>query len=84
MTPIDPAEEIQSLKAQLNALAQFALRVAAVLEMSNLVDGTVLEAELRKTKWPEPMNDEARSAMAELCDQLADARNRRQELEQKS
>jgi hypothetical protein len=82
MTQVDPATEIQSLKAQLNALTQVVLHTVAILEMNNLVHGPHLEAELRKKNFPEPLNDEARSAVNELCDQIESARNRRQELEQ--
>lgn len=81
MTQTDQTLEIQSLKAQLNALTQVVLHAVATLEMNNLLNGPHLEAELRKKHWPEPLNDEARSAMNELCSLLEGARNRRQELE---
>lgn len=82
MTHTDPATEIQSLKAQLNALTQVVLHTVAILEMNNLVHGPHLVAELRKKNFPEPLNDEARSAVNELCTLIECARNRRQELEQ--
>jgi len=82
MTQVDPATEIQSLKAQLNALTQVVLHTVAILEMNNLVHGPHLEAELQKKNWPEPLNDEARSAMNEFCALIEGARNRRQALEQ--
>lgn len=84
MTQVDPATEIQSLKAQLNALTQLVLHSVAVLEMNGLVDGNHLEASLRKLNWPEPINDEARSAIGEMCGFLAGARSQRQELERQS
>lgn len=82
MTQVDQATEIQSLKAQLNALTQVVLHAVAVLEMNNLVHGPHLEAELRKKNFPEPLNDEARFVMNEFCSLLEAARNRRQALEQ--
>jgi hypothetical protein len=83
MTQIDPALEIQSLQAQLNALTQVVLHTVAILEMGGLVHGPHLEAELRKKHFPEPLNEEARSAVNELCSLMESARNRRQELEQR-
>ena len=78
MTQIDPTSEIQSLKAQLNALTQVVLHAVAILEMNHLVHGPHLETELRKKNWPEPINDEARFAMNQFCSLLEGARNRRQ------
>lgn len=78
MTQPIHAAELQSLQAQLNALSQFALRAVAVLEMNGLVHGPTLEAALRAVVWPEPINGEAQSVTAHLCDQLAQARNSRQ------
>ena len=77
MTPNEQVIEIQSLKAQVNALTQLLLHSVAVLEMNGLVDGAHLQSRLCKLNWPEPINDEARSAMNELCSLLADARGQR-------
>ena len=82
MTQTDQELEIRSLKAQLNALTQVVLHAVATLEMNHLIHGPHLETELRKKHWPEPLNDEARSALNELCSLLEGARNRRQALEQ--
>ena len=78
MTQSTQLVELQSLQAQLNALTQITLRAVAALEMTHLIDGQVLEGELREVRWPEPLNREARFVMAELCDLLQAARNSRQ------
>lgn len=78
MTSFDQAAEIQSLKAQVNALTQLALHAVAVLEMNELVDGLRLQAALLQLNWPEPINQEAHHAMSQYCDLLAAARYQRQ------
>lgn len=74
--------ELQSLRAQINALAQVTLRAVAVLEMNGLVHGPTLEGALREIVWPEPINEDARCVTAELCQLLSAAREQRQAVSQ--
>lgn len=74
--------EIESLRAQVNAVAQVALHACAILERSGLVDGQQLTSELLGLRWPEPMHAQTHLVMDELCALLGDARSRRQHWEQ--
>ncbi|WP_222932555.1 hypothetical protein [Pseudomonas sp. WS 5079] len=72
-------DRIDALEAQVNALAQGWLRLAAVLEIEGFVTGDGLEQALRQIRWPgQPIEVEATKTLAWLCDQLAEARMSRQ------
>ncbi|TBU75219.1 hypothetical protein DNK10_11230 [Pseudomonas daroniae] len=67
-------DQIQRLEAQVNALAQLALRLAAVAE----IESGFQPEQLRDLRWPgAPFEAEALRTMDWLCDQLAVARERR-------
>lgn len=68
-------DRIEKLEAQVNALAQGWLRLAAVLEVEGLVAPGKLDQVLRPVRWPgQPFEAEARKTLAWLCEQLVDAR----------
>ena len=71
---------IQKLEAQVNAMAQAWLYLAANIEMKTGIDMEGMEAALRKKVWPRhpEINDEARTALNWLCNELASARAVRQ------
>ena len=72
-------DRIEALEAQVNALAQGWLRLAAVLEVEGLVKADCLERALKPIRWPgQPIEAEATKTLAWLCDQLAQARAVRQ------
>ncbi len=74
------SDRLEKLEAQVNALTQVSLRLAAILEMQGLVDPDHLDRELRGIRWDEMErsgNLEARRTVHWFADQLADARNTR-------
>lgn len=72
-------DRIEALEAQVNALAQGWLRLAAVLEVEGLVTAECLEKALRPIRWPgQSIEAEATKTLGWLCDQLAEARMARQ------
>lgn len=76
------AQQIESLTAQLNALVQVNLRLAAVQEMRGLVDPDSLRADLEQVSWQTDWNDEGQFAIQDFLNQLDEARSQRQKLEQ--
>lgn len=72
------AQQIQSLTAQLNALVQVNLRLAAVLEMRELVDPSALRADLEQVSWQTDWNEEGQFAIQDFLNQLDEARSQRQ------
>ncbi len=71
-------DRIETLEAQVNALAQGWLRLAAILEVEGLVAPGRIDQALRPIQWPgQPIEAEATKTLAWLCDQLADARDAR-------
>lgn len=67
---------IEMLEAQVNALAQGWLRLAAALEVRGLVDPEHLDQSLRSIRWPgQSIEPEAKRTLAWLCEQLAQARD---------
>ena len=77
------ANEVRSLKAQLNAVSQITLQAVAALEMHALVDSESFAKTARGTRWPGPLNAEARNAVDFLCRRLEDARQTRLDRESK-
>ncbi|WP_207848911.1 MULTISPECIES: hypothetical protein [unclassified Pseudomonas] len=74
-------DQIERLEAQVNALAQGWLRLAAILEVEGLVAPGRIDRALRPIQWPgQPIEAEATKTLAWLCDQLADARDARRTL----
>lgn len=72
-------DRIDALEAQVNALAQCWLRLAAALEVAGVVAPEPLERALRSVRWPNhPFEAEAMKTLGWLCDQLAEARSNRQ------
>lgn len=71
---------IQSLEAQVNAMAQAWLYLAANIEMQAGIGMEGMEAALRAKHWPgnPSLDDEGRAALHWLCDELATARAVRQ------
>jgi hypothetical protein len=68
-------DRIEKLEAQVNALAQALLRLAAVAE----VQGQFQPEQLRDLRWPgQPYEAEAVRTMGWLCDELSAAREARQ------
>jgi hypothetical protein len=67
---------IQSLEAQVNAMAQAWLYLAANIEMQAGIDMQGMEAALRAKHWPgnPSIDDEGRAALDWLCRELASAR----------
>lgn len=74
------AGEVLSLKAQLNALSQVTLQAVAVLEMHGLIDPETFAEQARATRWPGPLNAEARDTVDFLCRRLEGARRVRADL----
>lgn len=74
------------LEGHLNAMAQAWLYLAQVVETQGGMDLIGMEYDLRGRRWPEDLgiDDDARTAMAWLCDQLDEARERRQALARRS
>lgn len=67
---------IEMLEAQVNALAQGWLRLAAVLEVGGLVDPEHLDQSLKSIRWPgQSIEPEAKRTLEWLCEQLAQARD---------
>lgn len=72
-------DRIDALEAQVNALAQGWLRLAAALEVSGVVAPEPLERALRSVRWSDQTIEiEAMKTLGWLCDQLAEARSNRQ------
>ena len=71
---------IQKLEAQVNAMAQAWLYLAANIEMQAGIDMEGMEAALRKKHWPDHpgIDGEARSTLNWLCNEAASARAVRQ------
>lgn len=67
---------IQKLEAQVNAMAQAWLYLAANIEMQTGIEMEGMEAALRKKYWPDhpDIDPEARISLNWLCDELASAR----------
>lgn len=75
-------DRIDRLEAQVNALAQGWLRLAAALEVGGAVAPGQIDQSLRTARWPgQPFELEAVKTVVWLCDQLAQARDVRQSLE---
>ncbi|WP_057975263.1 hypothetical protein [Pseudomonas lactis] len=75
-------DRIDRLEAQVNALAQGWLRLAAALEVGGVVAPGQIEESLRTARWPEqPFEIEAMTTVEWMCVQLAEARDVRQSLE---
>ncbi|MFJ7792936.1 hypothetical protein [Pseudomonas sp. NPDC096950] len=75
-------DRIDRLEAQVNALAQGWLRLAAALEVGGVVAAGQIDQALRTARWPgQPFELEAVKTAEWLCDQLAHARDVRQSLE---
>lgn len=71
-------DRIERLEAQVNALAQGWLRLAAILEVEGLVTPGRIDQALRPVQWPGlPIDAEATKTLAWLCDQLTEARDAR-------
>ncbi|KAB0531350.1 MULTISPECIES: hypothetical protein [Pseudomonas] len=71
-------DRIERLEAQVNALAQGWLRLAAALEVQGLVSPEGIEQALLSVRWPgQPIEAEATRTLAWLTDQLAEARSAR-------
>lgn len=71
-------DRIERLEAQVNALAQSWLRLAAVLEIQGLVSPEGIDQALLSVRWPgQPIEAEATKTLAWLTDQLAEARSAR-------
>jgi hypothetical protein len=74
-------DRIDRLEAQVNALAQGWLRLAAALEVGGVVAPGQIERSLQTARWPErPFELEALNTVEWLCGQLAEARDARQSL----
>ena len=71
---------IQSLEAQVNAMAQAWLYLAANIEMQAGIDMEGMESALRAKRWPDNpgIDGESRAALDWLCRELATARAVRQ------
>ncbi len=71
---------IQTLEAQVNAMAQAWLYLAANVEMQASIDMEGMEAALRAKRWPNSpgIDSEGRAALHWLCNELATARAVRQ------
>ncbi|KWC40930.1 hypothetical protein WL51_06955 [Burkholderia ubonensis] len=67
---------VLTLEAQVNAMAQAWLYLAAHVETQTGIDMTALEGALRRKRWPNnpEMEDEASAALNWLCDELSGAR----------
>ena len=75
-------DRIDRLEAQVNALAQGWLRLAAALEVGGVVAPGQIEESLRTARWPEqPFELGAMTTVDWLCEQLAEARDVRQSLQ---
>ena len=71
-------DRIERLEAQVNALAQGWLRLAAVLEVQGLVSPEGIDQALLSVRWPgHPIETEATKTLVWLTDQLAEARSAR-------
>lgn len=74
-------DRIDRLEAQVNALAQGWLRLAAALEVGGVVGSGQIERSLRTARWHgRPFEHEALKTVEWLCDQLTEARSVRQSL----
>ncbi|WP_407059356.1 hypothetical protein ACJBUE_22985 (plasmid) [Ralstonia syzygii subsp. celebesensis] len=71
---------IQTLEAQVNAMAQAWLYLAANVEMQAGIDMEDMESALRAKRWPgnPAINAEGRDTLRWLCNKLASARAVRQ------
>lgn len=78
MNPMEA--RIQTLEAQINAMARAWLYLAATVEMQTGADMESMEESLLATRWPHnpDIDQEARDALRWLCDELAGARTVRQ------
>ncbi|MCO7612895.1 hypothetical protein NJH83_21935 [Pseudomonas chlororaphis] len=71
-------DRIEKLEAQVNALAQGWLRLAAVLEVQGLVSPDDIDHALQSIRWPgQPIEAEATKTLTWLCGQLSEARKAR-------
>ncbi len=71
-------KRIEKLEAQVNALAQGWLRLAAALEVQGLVSPDDIDRALQSARWPgQPIEAEATKTLVWLCDQLSEARHAR-------
>lgn len=71
-------DRIGALEAQVNALAQGWLRLAAALEVAGGIEPEPFDWALRSVRWPDqPFEVEAMKTLGWLCDQLALARETR-------
>ena len=74
MSPLQA--RVRTLEAQVNAMAQAWLYLAANIEMQAGIDMERMEAAMRKKYWPDhpDIDPEARISLNWLCDELASAR----------
>jgi hypothetical protein len=71
-------DRIERLEAQVNALAQGWLRLAAALEVQGFVAPGDIDHALLSVRWPgQSIEAEATKTLAWLCEQLAEAREAR-------
>ncbi len=80
----DTQARIQSLEAQVNALAQAWLYLASNVEMQCRIDMEAMENALRQKHWPDnpALDVEARDTLQWICREMATARTvRRARLE---
>lgn len=75
---------ILTLEAQVNAMAQAFMYLAANVEMQCGIDMERMESELRKKRWPSnpEIDPEARAALQWLCSEMAEAREVRHSVRQ--
>lgn len=78
MNPMEA--RIQTLEAQINAMAQAWLYLAAHVEIQCGIEMEGMEVALRKKNWPHnpEIDPEARAALQWLCSEMAEAREVRQ------
>lgn len=80
---VTPETRIEALEAQVNALAQAFLRLAAAAEMSGAIERQPLCQALRGIRWPgSSLEPGARSTLSWLADELDAAHAARQSVEQ--
>lgn len=74
MSPLQA--RVRTLEAQVNAMAQAWLYLAANIEMQAGIDMERMEAAMRQKYWPDhpDIDPEARISLNWLCDELASAR----------
>ena len=66
-------DQAGTLMAQVNALSQAWLHLAAAVEKAGVVRPGQLQAPLRELRWDAPWDADARALLSWLCDQLDEA-----------